>query len=147
MNVLIKTPVLNSYTNIFKLFNLTLFKALSPPLTTLTVERFDGCSPGDEVHLEVKFFVLFKQRWKNKIVETTQDEKEISFTDVGLLIPFPLKTWKHIHRIEKLDETHSLIIDDIHYQCANKIIEIFLFPVIYFMFLSRRSIYQRELTA
>lgn len=147
MNVLIKTPVHNSYTNIFKDFNISLFKALTPPLTTLKVERFDGCAVGDEVHLEVKAFVLIKQHWKNKIIEAIHNEQEICFTDEGIVIPFPLKAWKHVHRIVRIDDFHSLIIDDIHYKCSSRLIEFLLFPVIYFMFFSRRAVYQRELSA
>lgn len=146
MNILIKTRIEKNYQVLFSKFNLNLFKALKPPFLNLTIERFDGCKKGDEVHLKVDLFGKFNQKWISRITADFRSEYEIYFVDEGTLLPPPLKKWKHIHRIAKINELSSYIIDDIDYTSGNIAIDLAIYPVLYSLFFYRKPIYKRELS-
>ena len=141
MKILIKTHINKDYRSVFSQFNLKLFEALKPPLVSLKVERFDGCKKGDEVHLKVS-----GQRWVSHITELYEGEDEIYFIDVGAIIPPPLTSWKHIHRIERTGENKCNVVDDIEYSTGNKLLDKLIYPAIKAMFLLRRPIYIKELS-
>lgn len=141
MKIKISTPVNKNFREVFSLFNLKFFEALKPPVVNLVVERFDGCKKGDEVHLKVA-----GQRWISHITDYVENEDEIYFIDRGVVIPPPLTSWLHIHRIERSGANSSIIIDDIEYSTGNTLIDRLIYPAIYAMFSMRRSIYKRELS-
>lgn len=141
MKILITTPVPKNYKKVFELFNLELFIKLKPPLVNLVVERFDGCKKGDEVHLSVS-----GKKWVSHIVDFHQDEKEIYFIDIGAVIPPPIKEWKHIHKIQKVSENESLVIDDIEYSTGNALLDKLIYPGLLAMFSLRKPVYKRELS-
>lgn len=146
MKILIKTRIEKNYQVIFSKFNLNLFKALKPPILNLVVERFDGCKKGDEIHLKIDLWGKLNQKWISHITEDSRNDYEINFVDVGTLLPPPLKKWKHTHRIEKINELASFVVDDINYTSGNKVIDLAIFPALYLMFLCRKPIYIRELS-
>ena len=61
MRILIKTKVGQNYRKVFQGFDIKLFMKLKPPLVGLKVKRFDGCSEGDIVQVEVNI-LGFKQQ-------------------------------------------------------------------------------------
>lgn len=146
MKILIRTKIEKNFQVIFSKFNLDLFKALKPPLLNLEVERFDGCKPGDEVHLKMDLFGLMNQKWISHITKDFRSEYEIYFVDVGFLLPPPLKKWTHIHRIEKIDELSSFVTDDIEFTSGHTALDLLIYPVLYSMFMFRKPIYKRELS-
>ena len=146
MKIFIKTRIEKNYQIIFSNFNLALFEALKPPLMKLTVERFDGCKAGDEVHLKMSLFGVLNQRWISHITKDVKSDYDIYFVDEGVLIPPPLKKWTHYHRIEKISELASFVIDDIDYKTGYSFLDIILYPPLYLMFYYRKPIYKRELT-
>ena len=115
-------------------------------MLNLTVERFDGCKKNDEVHLKMDLFGQLKQVWVSRITEDFRNDYEIFFVDEGIVLPPPLIKWKHIHRIEKINELSSYVVDDIEYSCSNIFIEMAIYPALYAMFLYRNPIYKRELS-
>ena len=141
MKILIKTPIENDYRSVFSRFNMKLFAALKPPFVNLRIDRFDGCKKGDEVHLQVA-----GQRWVSHITELHEDENQIYFVDIGVIIPPPLTSWRHVHRIERAGKNKCHVIDDIEYSTGNKITDKLLYPAIMAMFLLRRPVYIRELS-
>lgn len=146
MNILISTPIDRNFRDAFSRFDEKLFKALKPPFVDVEVERFDGCKKGDEVHLKISVGRLKSERWISHITEFYEDSEQIYFIDVGAVIPFPLKSWKHTHRIERVSETKCMVIDDIEFTSGNAIIDRLIYPFLYSMFKHRVSIYRRELT-
>lgn len=146
MKILIKTRIEKNYQVIFSKFNLELFKALKPPLLNLVVERFDGCKKGDEVHLKMDLMGLLNQKWVSHITANFRSDYEIYFVDEGTLLPPPIKKWKHIHRIEKINELASYVVDDIFYTSGNRALDLAIYPALYLMFLYRKPIYKRELS-
>ncbi len=141
MKIFIKTPIPNDYKSVFLKFNLELFLALKPPLTRLTVERFDGCKKGHEVHLRVS-----GNKWVSHITEDYEDHEKIYFVDEGVIVPPPIKYWKHTHLIIKTGEKSCDVIDDIEFSSGFKALDLLIYPVLWGMFSLRSPVYKRELS-
>jgi len=140
MNITIRTKVNTNYKSVFSRFDLSLFKALKPFGIPLKVERFDGCKVGDEIHLIVG---PFKQTWVSIVTENIIDGNESSFVDEGDTVPFPISKWRHYHKIERISESETYIVDDINYECRNIILTYLMYPLFYLQFLSRVPVYKR----
>ena len=145
MKIFISTEVNNNLNSIVKKFNQDLFQKLSPPLVDLKVIRFDGCKKGDEVHLEMKLFGKIHNQWISKITTDEISENEFYFIDEGTLVPAPLKNWKHVHRVRKIDDSKCLVIDDIEFSTGNTLLDYAIYPALYAMFSHRKPIYKKEL--
>ena len=141
MRLVIKTNVKTPLKKVFERFDLDLFKALKPPFVGLEVERFDGCQPKNEVHLLMNTFGL-KQKWISVITETVENDQEIFFIDEGALLPTPLVFWRHKHRMVKVDDNTTTIIDDITYRSFSKFLDPFLYPAFWVMFSLRGPVYK-----
>src|ERR1051326_3408305 len=100
MRIVISTNVEQHYKTVYSRFDIHLFKKLKPPLVGLSVNRFDGCKKGDEVHIEISTLGI-KQAWKALITENAENEQEIVFIDEGIVLPNFIKSWKHTHKIVK----------------------------------------------
>ena len=144
MKIHIITPIKNDMQSTFNKFDRDLFQYLTPPLLSLKIERFDGCQTGDQFHLHLELGPL-KQKWIGKVIDNKCDEKECYFIDEGVELPSPLKAWKHIHRVVKLNEDHCQIEDDISYSTGNKIMDYAIYPVMYLQFKARSPAYQKYL--
>ncbi|MBY0415368.1 MAG: hypothetical protein K2Q18_14445 [Bdellovibrionales bacterium] len=140
MHFIIETPIPKDFKNTFSKFDKKLFESLKPPLMSLKVDRFDGCKKGDEVHLRIN-----GQVWVSHITDFFESDTEIYFIDVGIVIPFPIKTWKHTHLVKKVDENNCLVIDDIEFSTGNYLVDRLMHPILYAMFSLRGPIYKREL--
>jgi ligand-binding SRPBCC domain-containing protein len=141
--ILIKTKVDKSLSEVKSKFDKQLFRKLKPPGVELEILRFDGCKQGDEVHLEVKPFLMKKQKWVSLISEDIENSSSWKFVDVGKVLPWPIKTWEHQHIVERLD-SGSVIIDDISYSCSNPLIELLVYLPLKLQFLFRKPIYKKE---
>lgn len=137
-NITIKTPVKAPVEVIKNGFNEDLFKALKPPFVPMKVLQFDGCEKGDKVHVQLAPGL----HWISLIEEHFQDEGQWYFIDVGTTMPFPLKEWRHIHKVIKT-ESGSIIIDDINFSCGSSITDKIMRPIIKQQFLGRPEIYQK----
>lgn len=140
MRIVIKTKVKQDFRKVFQAFDFNLFMKLKPPLVGLNVIRFDGSLKGDEIHVEVNIFG-FKRKWISVITENNSGDSEIYFIDEGILLPKPLKYWKHIHKIEKSIDS-SIIIDDICYKSGNLFVDFLLFPALFMQFFFRKPVYK-----
>ncbi|HXH30723.1 MAG TPA: hypothetical protein VNJ01_07905 [Bacteriovoracaceae bacterium] len=121
-------------------FDESLFTALMPAWVPSKLVRFDGCAPRDEVHLVVG---PLHQDWVSVITKETQTPSGWSFVDEGKLLPWPFRSWHHHHRVDRISEDESLIVDDITYQCKPGLLSIFAWPVLWLVFSSRPASYQR----
>lgn len=141
MEILLKNTVEKDFISVADGFDLKLFKALKPPLIYLKVDRFDGCQKGDQVRLKVGLPV-FSSTWDGEITFSNRTDQQFQFIDVGLKLPFPLKTWKHIHTINKIDENKTEIIDNIFYDCGNAFMNTLMYPALYLQFYYRKFAYK-----
>lgn len=140
MRIRISTLVDENYKKVFSMFNREFFIKLAPPLFKFELKNFDGCITNDLVHIELDF-VLFKQDWISLISDHGADSDELYFIDEGIKLPFFLKYWKHKHRIQNYNGK-TRIVDDIIYTTPNKLLDILIYPSLYFMFYYRKHIYQ-----
>lgn len=141
-NLYFKTQVDGYFKDVYERFDRNLFEALKPPLIGLEVERFDGKSVSSEVHLKLNILGL-TQKWVSLITESQINDEFCFFIDEGKSLPPPLKEWKHIHRVERIDHKSSYIIDDISYKCHGGIMsEIMMQPILYAQFSLRAPIYR-----
>jgi ligand-binding SRPBCC domain-containing protein len=139
MNLMIKTRIQLNYREVMSGFTVELFEALKPPLLPLKVERFDGCRTGDEVHLKVG---PFRQQWISLITSDFDNDSECGFVDEGKVIPPPLRTWHHTHRIVNLSANECEIQDDIRYSTGLKLLDLLLYPALYLQFAIRPKAYR-----
>ncbi|MEM7107374.1 MAG: hypothetical protein AAF519_04040 [Bacteroidota bacterium] len=142
MRLTITTQVLASHLDVKEGFTEDLFLSLNPPFPPVRLIRFDGCSKGDQVQLELNF-ILFKQRWHSDITYDLTNEHTFQFIDIGVKLPFFLKQWSHHHIVNKVDDKRSEIIDDITFSSPFRLMDFILFPALYLQFLYRKPIYKK----
>lgn len=146
MRIFITTKVQNSLENLHDKFNKELFEKLSPPLIGLTINRFDGCLKGDQIHLSMDILGLKKSKWISTVTTSEFNSKEFYFIDEGQVLPFPLVYWKHVHRIEKINEQTCYVIDNIEFRTKSALLDKLIYPALYSLFLYRVPIYKKELS-
>lgn len=145
MHILLKTPVEQPLPAVWAGFNRSLFKQLSPPFPPVKIIRFDGCLPGDIVHLELNF-LLFRQDWISRITEQQTTDDEIFFVDEGTQLPFFLRYWQHHHRLQRLAAGtghQTLVIDDITFKTPFRLTDYLFYPLMWLQFAYRKPIYKR----
>ena len=142
MRLIIRTKVESYFLDVKSGFTEDLFLALNPPFPPVKLRKFDGCSKGDEVQLELNF-ILFKQSWHSDITYDLTDDTTFQFIDVGVKLPFFLKSWKHHHVVNKINENTSEIIDDITFSSPLWLLDLLLYPALYLQFLYRKPVYKK----
>lgn len=140
MKIRFETRVKGNYQEVMKRFDRDLFEALKPRQGEMEIVEFTGSETGDRVHL--KFSSPLKMEWISDIVDHGTDEKRAYFIDEGVKLPFPLSFWRHKHIVEKVDEHHSLIIDDIEYKASPSFLTPVMYPALYAAFSPRKKVYQ-----
>lgn len=140
MTITLKTPVKGNYKKVMKAFDRNLFEALKPPLGEMEIVTFTGSKKGDTVH--IRFLKPIKAEWISDIVEDNITEDNAWFIDVGSTLPWPLASWKHYHGVEKIDETQSMVIDQMTFAGKNFLLTLLLYPAILLGFLPRKPIYK-----
>jgi ligand-binding SRPBCC domain-containing protein len=146
MKIYFSTRVRAEFAKVRQGFGLELFQALIPPWTDVTHERFDGCREGDEIHFTLHRMGL-KIKWVSLITYEQATDSEWAFVDEGKLMPFPLLYWKHLHRVVKVSDTESEIIDDIQYRCRYKSLEKMIYPVLWGTIAIRPPLYRKYFEA
>ena len=140
MRIVLRTQVKGNYKEIMARFDRELFEALAPKLAKIKLEEFTGSETGDKVH--IKFLSPIRTEWISHITDHGSDDKQAFFIDKGVVLPFPLAFWEHHHIVEKVDDHHALIVDDIRFRGRNGLLSWILYPAIYFGFLPRKKIYK-----
>ncbi len=150
MRLTIHTSVEKSFEEVFAGFDFELFKKLTPVNPPVTIQRFDGCATGDEVHIEMTVPILKrKERWISRIVRSGKVQghatytDEYFFVDEGIELPFFLRFWRHTHRIIAAENGGSVIVDDIEYRTPLWLLP-FVAPVISAQFRARQPLYQEH---
>ncbi len=140
MNIVFKTKVKGNYKAVMERFDRDLFEALKPSQGEMEIVEFTGSKKGDRVH--IRFVKPIKAEWISLITADGVDENEAYFIDEGSTLPFPLSYWQHKHIVQKIDETHSLIVDDITFKAGNVVTTALMYPAIYVGFAPRAKIYR-----
>lgn len=134
-----ETQVNQSPLEVFKQFDVALFKKLNPWWNIMEIDRFDGVQLNGVTELRVG---PFKQKFSTEIVELTGSH----FVDVGVSLPFPFTYWKHKHIMmpNLLGNTigpGTTIVDDIEYDCV-PMLKPFVWLYVYAMFRHRQHKYK-----
>jgi ligand-binding SRPBCC domain-containing protein len=125
-------------------FNQDLLLKLKPPLLTMQLIRYDGQYRGDRLSFAVGIG-QFTQTWEGEITNHRYTQKNWLFRDEGILLPHPLKTWKHTHAlIEK--NSGTLIVDRVRFCGKNHLFTAILIIPIAMMFWMRKPLYKRWLS-
>ena len=132
MKIYFSTKVESNLQYIKSKFTRELFLFLAPPFIPIKLIRFDGCSPGDEVHLKMGLFLkdhlFLGSEWISLITEEKCDKKQWYFIDEGSKLPWPLKKWKHIHGVKAGSENVCTITDHIEFTSGFFLVDIFMYP-------------------
>lgn len=141
MRILIKTEVRAALPKVKEGFTKDLFLSLNPPFPPTKLLEFGGCRAGDKVKLELNF-ILFKQQWVSDIIEDYESEIQWYFIDVGIKLPFFLKSWKHIHEVKSI-KNGSEILDNITFSTGTLLTDALMYPFLLLQFLYRKPIYKK----
>ncbi|MEM6735142.1 MAG: hypothetical protein AAGC64_04080 [Bacteroidota bacterium] len=141
MKIQVQTKVHAKLADVKRGFTEKLFLRLTPPFPPVKLQKFDGCNTGDQVILELDFF-LFKQKWISKITEDGQDNKRWYFIDQGAELPFFLKRWTHRHEVRSSDN-QTVILDDITFSTGTVFTDLIMYPLLLGQFIYRKPIYKR----
>lgn len=142
MKLFFETPVSLPFEKIRDRFNRELFLYLSPGFIPSKLKRFDGCKTGDEIHLELGPNG-FSQDWVSLVTFEETNASGWSFIDEGKVLPWPLSYWKHHHRVDRISDTESRIVDDIHYECSPAFLAPLIRPFMWSVFAIRPERYQK----
>ena len=142
MKIFFETPISRPFMEIKTKFDRELFAFLKPPAVEVEVERFDGCREGDEIHLQIKLMGN-KQKWVSLIIKEEATAEHWLFVDEGKVLPWPISSWRHIHKVQRVDDHNSLIIDDITYQCKPQSLGYLAAPMLWLSFAVRPYKYKQ----
>lgn len=123
-------------------FGESLFKALQPTFPPNALINYDGDHIGGLVQIRLGIPPL-SQMWVSEIVSKSSGDGYWQFVDEGTQLPFPLKSWRHIHRLEDKGDDATTIIDDITFSTNSVILDALLLPIMRKMFSSRKEGYRR----
>ncbi len=140
MRLKFKTEVNSSLEQVKSGFNRDLFLQLKPPFLQVILDRFDGCEPGNEVHLRTGS-PGFLQTWVSLITEAGVTADAWFFVDEGKQLPFPLRNWKHRHEFRRTAKGNSEILDEIEYSSGSRLLDLVLYVPLWFVFSGRDSVY------
>lgn len=140
MTIILKTEVAGNYLDIMQKFDRELFEALKPPVG-MSIREFTGSQKGDKVVLDFTFPAKFT--WQSDIIEHGQNKEKAWFVDIGSVLPWPLKSWRHEHIVERIDDHSSCIIDHMTYSCSNAAITMAVKPFLFAAFYPRKRIYKQ----
>jgi ligand-binding SRPBCC domain-containing protein len=142
MNLLFKTTVYRPFEKIKDQFTRELFLKLAPGLIPVDLQRFDGCKKGDEIHIKLGPPPL-AQEWVSLITFEETNASGWSFIDEGKVLPWPLSNWKHHHRVDRIADNESVIVDDIHYECSPRFLTPLMKPFLWSVFAIRPGRYKK----
>ena len=126
-------------------FSEELFKYLLPPLFPLKVVRFEGVQKGAKYEFDLAGGLLpglLSTTWSGEIVDAGDVQGGFYFTDEGTKLPFPLKSWRHLHRILPNPQKGGIdILDMVEYSCYLPLFEYSLYPSFFSLFVFRKKRY------
>jgi ligand-binding SRPBCC domain-containing protein len=143
MRVILRTAVPQSPAQVMAGFTRELFLALAPPFPKLKLRRFDGCHTGDKVEIELDTLVK-KLPWTSLIVDDgVLPDGTHFFVDEGQILPPPLRYWQHRHLLEPGPNGGCIIVDNLEYRTASRLLDALIYPAMWAQFAWRQPIYRR----
>lgn len=139
-HIVVTHYVAGTVPEVFAGFTEDLFERLSPKLPPATLLRYDGNAVGDLVRIRLGVAPL-AQEWVSEITEHEEGPIESYFVDVGRRLPWPLATWRHVHRIQKAGPDRVAIVEDITFSASTGWLTRLMAPIIRAQFEARGEKY------
>ncbi|AYA37936.1 hypothetical protein D3Y59_13315 [Hymenobacter oligotrophus] len=144
MRMQLRTPVAQPPAQVWAGFTRQLFLDLAPPLPQLRLLRFDGCERGNLVEIGMYLGPVGLARWTSLITEHGElPGGGRYFVDLGQQLPAPLRYWQHRHLMEAAPNGGTVIVEDLEYRTASRVLDALLYPLVWAQFAWRRPIYRR----
>ena len=144
MRFQILTPVKGNLRKVFAGFDHNLLLQLTPPGVKMELLRFDAPDkPGGRIQLRITLLGMIRQEWTNEFPEYALSDAECHFVDVGVVMPFPIKMWRHDHRVLSDGPNRAIINDDVSFKTGFFLMDFLLYPILWLQFRYRRPIYRR----
>lgn len=140
MIIRLQTFVEQDLPKVWNGFDQSLLKALTPPFPKVKVLRYDGNLTGDIVSFELNVFG-FKQKWTSLITDHQETHDRCYFIDEGTELPFFLKTWRHVHGLNR-SQSGTIIDDFIEFTTPYFWLDYLVYPVLWAQFAYRKPIYR-----
>ncbi len=141
-HLLITHYVGGSVAGVFDGFTRDLFERLSPKLPPAKLLRYDGNQVGDWVVIRLGIPPL-SQTWRSVITANERGAAESLFVDEGRQLPWPLKFWRHVHRIQAEAPGRVAIVEDITFTTDSRLMDKLMRPVIRAQFKARGPKYRQ----
>lgn len=126
---------------VFAGFTEALFLRLSPKLPPNRLLRYDGNAVGDFVIIELGVPPV-TQEWVSEITAHDESPEESYFVDEGRQLPFPLKRWRHLHRVRQEGPGRVAIVEDITYSAGGSLANALMRPLLVQQFGARGPAYR-----
>ncbi len=144
MDITVSIPIPYKANQVFNALNKDAFIALtsSAQFPKVKLVEYQGQAPGSKVHLELDF-IFYRQPWISLISENQNVNGPgiFWFEDVGTVLPFPFKTWKHLHKVIATTDSSCVINEQVSFATGMKLLDFLLIPVVKKMFTNRKPIY------
>lgn len=139
--IVLRTPIQAPFVQVVERFDERLFQALAPRFPKMELLRHDPITDGAEVHLLLNTGIM-KQKWVSKLSRVSRTDSVFEFYDHGTSLPFPLKAWEHVHRVESREGgTSAEIIDDMRFTTGWLLLDWLAKPVLFSLFNPRKAKY------
>jgi len=127
--------------DVYSVFDFRLLTALSPPMMKPEAKIYEGNKLGDQLYFVIRT-PIGGFPWKGKVTEESITENEIYFVDEGTEMAFGMSTWKHKHRLIKINDG-TLIRDEVFFDTKNRLLKYVLLPGVWMQFLYRKPLYEK----
>lgn len=137
--IVLRTPIQAPFEEVADRFDENLFEALAPKFPKMWLDRHDPIAEGAEVHLRLG---PMQQRWVSRLYHVKRSANEFSFEDEGKVLPFPLRSWHHLHRVVAREKGQTAeIIDDMRFSTGWLVMDWLAKPVLTLLFSQRKPKY------
>jgi ligand-binding SRPBCC domain-containing protein len=144
MRLQIKTSVQGNHVEVFKRFDHSLLLQLTPPGMRMELLHFEEPHlPGSCIRIRVTILGLIRQNWENVFSDYDIGPAECHFVDTGRKMPFPMRRWRHDHRVIADGADRAIINDDVTFETGFLLTDWLLRPIMWLQFRYRRPIYRR----
>jgi ligand-binding SRPBCC domain-containing protein len=148
MRFQILTSVQGSHREVFAGFDHQLLLKLTPPGAKIELLHADmPDAPQGYIQLRVTLLGIIRQNWINDFSHFELSDRECHFVDQGRQMPFPIRFWRHDHRVLADGADRSIINDDVTFKTGFFLLDWLLFPLLWLQFRYRRPIYKRHFGA
>jgi len=140
MKIRLVTEINKSFDFVSAHFDRKLFSFLLPPKSVAKLIRYDGFSPGDQIHIQFK--LPWSADWISQITSTRVNSEVFEFVDIGAKLPYGLRGWEHQHLVEKRGNDLTLIVDNMNFKTGCRVMDWLYYPILFMVFYPRKAQYK-----